>query len=445
MSPLLLRTAPVLRLGSLAAVLGATVLPLVACGGGAADDVDTTGIPATGVDATTDPQATSSSTTLEQQLATLTRDLTPSDAASGSGPSYFELRRDLRRCASPLCGGFFVQRVNRLTAVCADGSRSAECYVADLDLSTLGLGSEQATAIEGDPESFLLEGEVVRVSSGLGDVGRLNVTEAWQGHPGVNARGAFLRVQSSGIVCITSPCLSLSAELLNSRLPAVAIAAVDLDAFADPSDGLEQVNAPGGLLVAAMPSIVSGPGGRALGLDASEYFVPVTADKALCGTRGAPVCADGSFCDFPAGSDCGRADAPGTCAPTPELCVEIFAPVCGCDGQTYDNSCFANAAGVSVETEGPCASEPEGAGEPSGAACGSRGLPACPEGEFCAFPPESDCGRADKPGTCATKPQACIQLFDPVCGCDGQTHGNACSAASAGVSVDFDGACSEAP
>jgi hypothetical protein len=431
----LLRTAPLLSFGS--TLLGATFLGLAACGGGADDDIS-----ATEGDAATDPQASSSSVTLEQQLATLTRDLSPSDAASGSGPSYFELRRDLRRCASPLCGGFFVQRVNRLTTVCADGSRSAECYVADLDLSTLGLDAEQVSAIESDPERFLLEGEVVSASSELGDLGRLNVTEAWQGHAGVDARGAFLRVQSSGIVCITSPCLSLSAELLNSRLPAVSIAGVDLDVFADATDAFDQVNAPEGLLVAAMPSIVSGPGGRALGVTASEYFIPVTAQQTLCGTRGAPVCADGSFCNFPAESACGRADGPGTCAPTPELCFDIFAPVCGCDGQTYDNSCFANAAGVSVETEGPCASGP---GEPSGAACGSRGLPACPEDEFCAFPAESECGRADRPGTCATKPDACIQIFDPVCGCDGQTYGNACSAASAGVSVESDGACADAP
>jgi len=53
-------------------------------------------------------------------------------------PSYVTLRRDLRRCASPLCGGFFVDAVNQDSLRCADGSRSAECYVADLELSALG-------------------------------------------------------------------------------------------------------------------------------------------------------------------------------------------------------------------------------------------------------------------------------------------------------------------
>jgi hypothetical protein len=36
---------------------------------------------------------------------------------------------------------------------------------------------------------------------------------------------------------------------------------------------------PEGLLVAAWPEIVSGPAGRALGLDASEYCIPLTAQS----------------------------------------------------------------------------------------------------------------------------------------------------------------------
>jgi hypothetical protein len=58
-------------------------------------------------------------------------------------------------------------------------------------------------------------------------------------------------VLSSGVVCITSPCLSLSAQPLNRELPAVSIAEVALDGFADPSDAFEQLSAPDGLLVAA--------------------------------------------------------------------------------------------------------------------------------------------------------------------------------------------------
>jgi len=74
----------------------------------------------------------------------------------------------------------------------------------------------------------------------------------------------------------------------------------------------------------------------------------------VCGTRGAPACGEGLFCNFPAGADCGRADAPGACAQRPTTCETRARRVCGCDATTYTNACAANLAGVSVETNGAC-------------------------------------------------------------------------------------------
>jgi hypothetical protein len=80
----------------------------------------------------------------------------------------------------------------------------------------------------------------------------------------------------------------------------------------------------------------------------------VAAAGEICGTRGALPCGDGLFCDFPTTANCGRADAPGTCAPKPEICDARVHHVCGCDGTTYENECAAHRAGVSVELPRAC-------------------------------------------------------------------------------------------
>ncbi len=82
------------------------------------------------------------------------------------------------------------------------------------------------------------------------------------------------------------------------------------------------------------------------------------------------------------------------------------------------------------------------AGPKNGAVCGGfAGIP-CPPGQFCKYAAGECC--CDFQGVCQSIPEACITLWDPVCGCDGATYGNECEADHAGVAIDYLGECHNA-
>lgn len=143
----------------------------------------------------------------------------------------------------------------------------------------------------------------------------------------------------------------------------------------------------------------------------------------------APDCTNNGECDrsqYCAGR-IGMCRGAGQCVVRPQVCPLVFDPVCGCDGQTYGNTCFAAMAGVRVESLGECPPDD------------CRSNADCEEGSFCNFPGQACQGR----GSCEPRPEVCTRIFDPVCGCDGQTYGNACEAHAAGVSIQHPGECKE--
>lgn len=132
-------------------------------------------------------------------------------------------RADTRKCAYPMCGGYFVKSVNLSSTRCADGTQQSECHAVELNTAALGWTPEQRAAFDAQFASgnALVRGYLEPAPRGLYTADVLTISEAWQGQGQRTHLGKFYGVKSTGIVCITAPCPSLAATKLNVVAPVI--------------------------------------------------------------------------------------------------------------------------------------------------------------------------------------------------------------------------------
>ena len=124
-----------------------------------------------------------------------------------------------------------------------------------------------------------------------------------------------------------------------------------------------------------------------------------------CGSRPGPdgpepiVCGPMEYCDRAEPVDC---NGPGVCRerPAPSMpetpaCPTEVAPVCSCNGNTFDNECLARLAGETPASSGPCPEPPIPDCRDGGMCTDTEACIGCPgEGGVMIFacrPPDLEC------------------------------------------------------
>lgn len=198
--------------------------------------------------------------------------------ARTTASEVFTARPDYRKCAAPLCGGYFVKLVNKKLTQCADGSLKEECYVASINYGNGPINAGTISVANKTP--LLVIGAILpKADTTAGVLGIFHAKDAYRSATQNTAVGNFYGVTNNGIVCITTPCFSYDETLLNTENRITKLSDVNLEmSGASPDDiaWAHQLLANGATLYAAGKNQkYQGYAGTGVRLVAQQFYLPV--------------------------------------------------------------------------------------------------------------------------------------------------------------------------
>ncbi|HEX2268610.1 MAG TPA: DUF6748 domain-containing protein [Pyrinomonadaceae bacterium] len=206
----------------------------------------------------------------------------PQDSRAGTS-TFYTIRRDVRRCASPMCGGYFIKLVNQARTRCANGRSMRECYVASIDWDGLP---------EPERDGALVRGTLTTRGDRNGTYGVLRAREVWTPAGTNQPSGTFFRIRDRGIRCIAAPCETHHEAKLNTSVSR-NVAGVDISGAGATdnmeSQALQAMTSQEGVLVAGSHSPVTGPAGRSQMLKATQFYLRANASASNPGPSTPPA------------------------------------------------------------------------------------------------------------------------------------------------------------
>lgn len=190
----------------------------------------------------------------------------------------FTARPDYRKCAAPLCGGYFVKLANKKLTQCVDGSWQAECYVTAITYGNGPIAAPAASA--GNKTPLLVVGAILPAAGEkTAGLGFFLAKEAYSSATQNTAQGSFYGVTNNGIVCITTPCFSFDEALLNTTNRITKLSDLNLEmsgALPDDIAHAHQLLANGAILYAAGKNQkYRGFAGVGVRLVAQQFYLPI--------------------------------------------------------------------------------------------------------------------------------------------------------------------------